>query len=51
MREITVAIDDEALYSAVQAQAPFARRSVQDIVVDALRESLDDAELVERERV
>ena len=50
MREITVALDDDGLYAKVEAEASSSGRSVQEILVEALRQWIADSEIDEEER-
>ena len=49
MREVTLRLEDDDLYSAVEAEATEAGLSVQDVVVRVLKEWLVDLEMDERE--
>ncbi len=44
MREITVALEDENLYARVEAEASSSGRTVQDIVVQAVRQWIEDGD-------
>ena len=50
MRELTVVLDDEGLYTAIEAEAKTTGHTVQDIVIQALRQWRDDCELGAMER-
>lgn len=50
MRELTVVLDDEGLYTAIEAEAKTTGHTVQDVVIQALRQWRDDCELDAMER-
>ena len=50
MRELTFVLDDEALYSVIEAEARDSGRTIQDIVVEALRLWQVETEMDEEER-
>ena len=50
MKELTVVLDDDALTAAVEAEAVLSGRTVQDVMVEALKQWLADSDLDERER-
>jgi predicted transcriptional regulator len=50
MKEVTVILDDENLYKALDAEAIKSDRSVQEIVLEAIEQWLMDAQLDEEER-
>ena len=50
MRELAVVLDDEGLYTAIEAEAKTTGHTVQDIVIQALRRWRDDCELDAMER-
>ena len=50
MRELTFVLDDEALYSIVETEARDSGRTIQDIVVEALRLWQVETEMDEEER-
>ena len=50
MRELTVVLDDEGLYTAIESEARTTGHSVQDIVIQALRQWRDDCDLDDVER-
>ncbi len=49
MREVTVVLGDESLVTAVEAEATMSGRSMQDIVEEALKQWLEEAEMDEQE--
>ena len=49
-KSIAVVLDDEALYSAVEEQADASGRSLEEIVVRAIRYWLEDAEVDDQGR-
>ena len=50
MKELTVVLDDEGLYTAIEAEAKTTGHTVQDIVIQALRQWRADCEPDARER-
>ena len=50
MRELTLLLEDEALYAALETEAATTGHTVQDIVVQALRQWQADSELDAGER-
>ena len=50
MKELTLVLDDDSLYSAIEAEAISTGCAVQDVIVQALREWRTDAELDVEER-
>ncbi len=44
MREITVALEDENLYARVEAKASSSGRTVQDVVVEAVKKWVENAD-------
>lgn len=50
MREVTLILDDESLYSAIETEAQTTGHSIQDIVIRALRQWRADSELDTEER-
>ena len=50
MRELRVVLDDEGLYTAIEAEAKTTGNTVQDVVIQALRQWRDDCELDAMER-
>ena len=50
MRELTFVLEDEALYSIIETEARDSGRTIQDIVVEALRLWQVETEMDEEER-
>ena len=50
MKRLTLLLDDDALYRAVESQARTTGRTVDEIVVDALRQWRDDSQPADAER-
>ncbi len=50
MRKVTLELEDESLYQAVEAEAARTKRTPQDIVTEALEQWLAEIEMDERER-
>jgi hypothetical protein len=50
LRQVTLELDDDALFTAVKTEAANSGRSLQEIVAEALTQWLADAEADEKER-
>ena len=50
MRKVTLELEDESLYEAVEAEAARTKRTLQDIVTEALEQWVAEIEMDERER-
>ena len=50
MKELTLVLDDESLYTAIEAEAKTTGFTIQDVVIQALRQWRVDSELDSEER-
>ena len=50
MREVTLVLDDETLYQTIETEAKATGHTVQEVVVQALRQWREDVELDAAER-
>ncbi len=50
MKELTLVLDDEALYTAIETEAKSTGNTVEDVIVEALKRWQVDSELSPEER-